>query len=322
MSYLNHPPFEHPEVLCLGETMVLVTPERAEPLVQAESFRLGIGGAESTVALYLAELGHPTSWISQVGNDPLGDRLIRILDRYGVDTSRVRVAPHAPTGVYFKDPSDDGTTTVYYYRSGSAASQMSENILDGISFESVRAVHVSGITAGLSASCRSLLWTVFRRARDAGVKVSFDVNYRPGVWSGSEAAPVLLNLAREADVVFVGRDEAEKLWGTASPETIAAYIQAPGLLIVKDGDVGATEFTTGTKTFVPAHAVDVVEAVGAGDAFAAGYLSVLLRGGAPDDRLRKGHDLAARALSSVSDFVPADGIMPAIANKTHMKETT
>lgn len=296
-------PGGRPEVLCLGETMVLVTPERAEPLVRAETFRLGIGGAESNVALYLAELGHPTSWISQVGDDPLGERLLRTLNSFGVDTATVRTVPHAPTGVYFKDPHEHGTT-VYYYRAGSAASQMSEAILEDLSFDTVRAVHVSGITAGLSPSCRSLLTAVFQQAREAGTIVSFDVNYRPGVWSVADAAPVLLDLARQADIVFVGRDEAETLWGPDTAESIAAYVGAAGHLVVKDGEVGATEFTPDSTTFLPAHRVEVVEAVGAGDAFAAGYLSVLLRGGAPEDRLRMGHDLAARALTSVNDFVP------------------
>ena len=292
------------EILCLGETMVLVTPERVEPLAQAETVRLGVGGAESTVALYLAELGHPTSWVSQVGNDPLGERLLHTLNNHGVDTSKVRVSPHAPTGVYFKDPRDHGTN-VYYYRAGSAASQMSEAILEDLSFDAVRLIHVSGITAGLSASCHSLLAAIFRRAKDVSTTISFDVNYRPGVWSVADAAPVLLDLARQADVVFVGRDEAEILWGPSTAEDIASYVKATGHLVVKDGDTGATEFTPDSSTFEPAHHVQVVEAVGAGDAFAAGYLSVMLRHGTSPERLQMGHDLAARALTSVNDFVPA-----------------
>lgn len=293
-----------PEVICLGETMVLVGPVDARPLAEAELFTLGVGGAESTVALYLTERGHPTEWVSQVGADPLGRRLVSTLERHGVGTAHVGVLEEAPTAVYFKDPGEDGTR-VHYYRSGSAASRMGPEILDAIPLEQARVVHVSGITAALSPSCALLLEAVFRRARRGGTLVSFDVNYRPNLWGVAEAAPVLLDLARRADIVFVGRDEAQTLWGTTDADSVRELIHGAGILVVKDGAVGATEYTpAGESTFLAAPRVEVVEEVGAGDAFASGYLSALLRGAGASEKLRVGHELASRALSSVHDFVP------------------
>jgi 2-dehydro-3-deoxygluconokinase len=297
-------PAVSPEVLCIGESMILVTPVEPTPLETAEQFALHVGGAESTVALYLAERGHRAAWLSQVGDDPLGRRMLAAVGRHGVDTSLVRVDPGAPTGVYFKDPGPEATR-VYYYRAGSAASRMSGANLDGIDWSDTRVVHVSGITAGLSTSCRELLTTAHTAARRHGALVSFDVNYRPGVWSVAEAAPVLLDLARHADVVFIGRDEAERLWGMGEPGAVAELIDAPVRLVVKDGPVGATEVAPDAEpVFVPARRVEVVEVVGAGDAFAAGYLSELLHGSAPAARLDAGHDLAARSLSSTHDYLP------------------
>jgi 2-dehydro-3-deoxygluconokinase len=293
-----------PEVLCIGESMILVTPVEPAPLETAEQFALHVGGAESTVALYLADRGHRAAWLSQVGDDPLGRRMLAAVGRYGVDTSAVQVVPDAPTGVYFKDPGR-GSTRVYYYRAGSAASRMSGANLADVDWSATRVVHVSGITAGLSASCRELLDAVYAAARRHGVLISFDVNYRPGVWSVPEAAPVLLDLARRADVVFVGRDEAERLWEVGEPSALAALLDAPVRLVVKDGEVGATEVMAGDEpVFVPSHRIEVVEVVGAGDAFAAGYLSQLLGGATAAERLAAGHDLAARSLSSTHDYLP------------------
>lgn len=290
-----------PEVLCLGETMALVAPAEAEPLETAQSFILSAGGAESTVALYLAGAGHRTAWLSRVGDDPLGRRLLNQLRAHGVDTSLVGADSGAPTGVYFKDPGESATT-VYYYRSGSAASRMGPPALHGIGWAGLPLLHLSGITAGLSPSCRALLDAAFTTARTHDTLVSFDVNHRPGLWSAEEAGPVLAEYARQADIVFVGRDEAETLWGTGDPAELYVALGAPRHLVVKDGAVGATDVSAASTVFVSAHPVEVVEVVGAGDAFAAGYLSGLLSGEEPAARLTRGHVLATRALSSVHDF--------------------
>lgn len=297
-----------PDVLCLGETMTLVAPVDATPLTDAELFTLHIGGAESTVALYLSELGHDVAWASAVGNDPLGKRLVAEVGSHGVDTSLVRFLDEAPTGVYFKDP-DDGATTVHYYRRGSAASTMSPAFLRGLPLRDVPMVHVSGITPGLSETCLAMMHALFEICIGSPTRISFDVNYRPGVWGTERASAILLDFARRADVVFVGRDEAAALWDTADADSIAALINSAAhrvqTLVIKDGGIGATEMTARATTFVAAQAVDVVEVVGAGDAFAAGYLSGLLDGKDAHARLSMGHALAARALSSINDFVPA-----------------
>lgn len=292
-----------PEVLCLGETMVLVTPVEPRPLAEGELFRLAVGGAESNVALSLANLGHRTSWASRLGDDPLGQRVLTALTKGGVDTSHVVRDAIRPTGVYFKDPGL-ARTAVHYYRKDSAAACMSPADLARLPLDDFALLHVSGVTAALSASCRELLESLLDRDRPAGTRLSFDVNYRPALWRTDEAAPVLLDLARRADVVFVGLDEARTLWGTDSPAEVRKLIDTADTLVVKDEAVGATEYACDGERFVPSLEVNVVEPVGAGDAFAAGYLSGMLQDRCARDRLRLGHALAAWALSSTSDFVP------------------
>ena len=286
-------------LLAIGETMAMVTPVVAAPVVEADVFLVDAGGAESNVAAHVAALGHRALWFSRLGADALGRRVARQLAARGVDVSRVDFDDAHPTGLYVKDPGNG----VLYYRRGSAAAHLAEADADAVSFEGVDLLHVSGITAAISASAASFLSRVIARAREQGVTVSFDVNHRAPLWDAASAAPVLLELARSADVVFVGRDEAETLWGTASPSDVRALLPDVPELVVKDGDVGATAFVGADAVFEPALVVELVEAVGAGDAFAGGYLAGLLSGDAIADRLRAGHERAARTLQTTTDSI-------------------
>lgn len=291
-----------PALIAIGETMVLIAPRDATPLADAEDVRLSIGGAESNVAAHVAALGQHAAWVGALGDDVLGHRVQRTISAQGVDTRWVRFDADAPTGVYFKDPGRG----VHYYRAGSAASRMTpESVLD-VPLEDAAVVHVSGITPALSAGCAAMIDAVIERVAAAGGTLSFDVNHRAALWPASVAAPALLDLADRSDIVFVGLDEAETLWGTRTADDVRALISAPARLVVKDGDVGATEFSADGTVFQPAIPTEVVEAVGAGDAFAAGYLAGLLAGEPASERLRGGHRRAHLVLQSTDDVVGTD----------------
>jgi 2-dehydro-3-deoxygluconokinase len=288
-----------PRLITIGETMMMFVPAGAESLATSEEVHLHAGGAESNVACHVARMGLSSAWVSVVGDDVFGHRIRRSIEGHGVDTRWVTFDPAAPTGVYFKDPGNG----VLYYRSGSAASRMSPATVASIPLEGADVVHLSGITPALSASCAALVDMVFERVAASSATLSFDVNYRPTLWSDVAAAPVLRALASRADIVFVGLDEAQALWGCSTADDVRALLPEPERLVVKDGDVGATEFGTDGRAFEPAIPTEVLEAVGAGDAFAAGYLAALLRGEATTDRLRTGHERARLVLRSTSDFV-------------------
>ncbi|MBB5155574.1 sugar kinase [Saccharopolyspora phatthalungensis] len=288
------------EVLCLGETMSLVAPAAPVSLEQAPAFTLSAGGAESNVAIHLASLGHRVGWASRVGADPLGRRMVASIAAAGVDTGLVEICSDAPTGVYFKDPAPHGTE-VYYYRAGSAASTMDEKFLSDEQLDAPRLLHISGITPALSATCDRLVRRLL--SRDRRSLITFDVNYRPALWPVEQAGPRLRELAQLADIVFVGLDEATTLWGVETPDEVRKLLDGPGVVVVKDGADAAYALSTGTVV-VSAPKVDVVEPVGAGDAFAAGYLSGLLRGEDGVRCLRLGHILAAHSLLSTEDHMP------------------
>lgn len=292
------------DVVALGESMVTFLPSRAGRLADVPSFDRGIGGAESNVACALAAAGHRTRWVSRVGADGFGDHLVETIARYGVDTGSVGRDPHRPTGIYFRTADDRDTDAheVLYYRAGSAASAMSTANIDQAALRSGYLLHLSGITAALSTDCLDLLRALTDTAKGTD-GVSFDVNYRPGLWpdGGQE---VLLDLARGADLVFVGEDEAAEAWGvTGGPDAIRAALPEPQLLVVKRGADGAVAYgSSGARYEEPAPRVDVVAAVGAGDAFAAGFLSATLRKLPVGQRLRHGHLMAAAALTVPGDL--------------------
>ncbi|MDH2442846.1 sugar kinase [Amnibacterium sp. CER49] len=285
------------DVLAVGEAMVLITPEGR--LSDADTFRADVAGAESNVALHLAALGRPVGWAGGLGDDALGFRVRRRLEAAGV-TVFAAPASAAPTGVMFKDPHPGGSV-VSYYRRGSAASQLGAGFAKLLPLADARVVHLSGVTPALAPGCAKLADAIVSRARSCGTTVSFDVNFRPRLWPADRAAAVLLRLARAADIVFVGRDEAAALWATDDPDSIRSLLGGPHTVIVKDGAVGATEYLGAESTFVPAPVIEVVEQVGAGDAFAAGYLSAWLAGSPSADRMTTGHSVAALAMSTVFD---------------------
>jgi 2-dehydro-3-deoxygluconokinase len=171
-------------------------------------------------------------------------------------------------------------------------------------------LHLSGITAALSEDCLRLLRELTAPGPSRPL-VSFDVNYRPALWPDADGPRVLLELARRADIVFVGDDEARAAWGLHGGAALLEALPEPAVVVVKYGPGGATAFdrTTdgmedadGTATTVRAPKVDVVAHVGAGDAFAAGFLSGTLRGLPVRDRLRHGHLFAAAALAASGDL--------------------
>jgi 2-dehydro-3-deoxygluconokinase len=296
------------DIVCVGESMVVLTPDPLGALASAETLRRGAGGAESNVAGYLAPLGVRVAWASRVGADPFGAFVHATIAAAGVDCRWVTTDPDAPTGIYFKDPGRG----VHYYRRGSAASRLGPPLWNVVTPAAPRWLHLTGITPALSDSCRALVEAALYERAVPGAAVSFDVNYRPALWEPGTAAPVLRDLASRADLVLVGLDEAEALWGCATADDVRALLPAPPTLVVKDGAVGATAFGADGRVFVPANAVEVVEPVGAGDAFAAGYLFGTLRNLPPEARLRLGHTLAAAALGSTGDTgaaPPADVLL-------------
>jgi 2-dehydro-3-deoxygluconokinase len=293
------------DVLCLGESMALFVPAEDGPPERVRTWTRTVGGAESNVACHLAGLGVASAWVSAVGDDAFGRAVVDFVGGYGVDVSRVRFDPDRPTGLYVKE-SDASGSPVRYYRRGSAASGMGPELVADLPLDGVQVVHTSGITPALSDSCLALMRELVALTRKTHL-LSFDLNWRPKLWAGRDPA-VLRELAAAADIVLVGADEAETVWGAGDPDAIRKLLPEPATLVVKQAERGATLIEHDPDTgadrpavFQPALRVDVVEPVGAGDAFAAGFLAATLSGEHPGRRLRAGHLQAAAVLRTHDD---------------------
>ncbi|AYF79288.1 sugar kinase [Nocardia yunnanensis] len=304
--------------------MLIATPG---PLADSLVFERGAGGAEANVACVLSRLGVPTGWLSRVGDDGFGRYLIRQLGERGVDTTAVTVDATRPTGMYVKErgngsghPDDlpAGASRMLYYRSGSAASALSPADLAAASalLEQAELIHFTGITTALSPSATELTDALLTQPR-RGRLLSFDLNYRPALWARrtESAADILARHIGGSDVVFLGADEAEEVFGIGDADRLRAAFPQPRHLIVKNDRHSVTGFLGADRLEVPALTLEVTERIGAGDAFAGGYLAALLHGRPHEQLLRFGHLCAAAALTGAGDIaeLPAVPVLEALA---------
>ena len=297
-----------PRAVCVGEAMIMFAGDAGGPLEDVETFRRSVGGAECNVAGGLAALGVATSWISRLGDDGFGRHVLRDLQERDVEVGGVEEDPDRPTGLYVKH-SMDGRSRMHYYRSGSAASAMDPAFLDrpGVRtrLESADLVHTTGITAAISTTAADMLERLAALRVNDDFLLSVDLNWRPALWRDKDPEP-LWRLLRVADVVLIGADEAQVFASTSDPGELRELLGPRSTLVMKDDAHTALVLEPdGRRTEVPALTVEVVEPVGAGDAFAAGFLAGTLQGLPMAQRLRLGHLGAAAVLA-----VPEDHAAP------------
>ncbi len=292
-----------PGIVTLGETMALLWPPEVGPLRHAPVLRLGVAGAESNLAVGAVRLGVPATWLGRVGDDEFGRLVTATLRGQGVTTTAV-VDPGAPTGLMVKERRTARATRVLYYRSGSAGSRLGPDDVDPAVITGARVLHVTGITPALSDSARAAVFAAVEEARGAGVTVSLDLNHRSALWSADEAGPVLRELVRRADVVSATEEEARLVVDAADDRALVAGLAAlgPRHVLLKQGAAGSLSGIDDRLYRVPARTVTVVDPVGAGDAFGAGYLSGLCRGLDAEERLRLATTAGAFAVSVPGDW--------------------
>jgi 2-dehydro-3-deoxygluconokinase len=295
----------HPDVTTLGEVLAVFLATDPVGLGRSASFGLTIAGAEANVAVGLARLGHGVAFAGRVGSDALGRRALRELRAEGVDTTRVVVDDSRPTGLIVRDAPAVGVTEVVYHRSGSAGSALCVEDLDLATIGRSRLLHVTGITAALSPSAFDACATAMRTARDAGVTVSFDPNVRRRIGTQAGWTSLVETLAPLADIVLVGADDASYVLPVHDLPSVDAWFRAHGAdtIVWKDGARGAVEINPRDGTVdQPALSVAVRDAVGAGDAFAAGWISGWLDGEDAAVRLRRGAAAAASVVATLGDL--------------------
>lgn len=268
-----------PDVVTLGETMVMFSPGGQGPLRYINEFHKRLAGSESNVAIGLCRLGHTAGWISRLGQDEFGQYILKELRGEGVDVSQVKIDEQAPTGIMFKEIRSGYETRVSYYRKGSAASQMNKEDLDQEYIGKAKILHITGITPALSPTCRDTVYRAIEIAKSYGILISFDPNIRLKLWSIDQARKILIEIIPKCDIVLPGLDEAELLLGTSGVEDSIDRLLQLGVkkIAVKVGAEGCWVADANEKCQISGfNPGQIIDPIGAGDAFAAGFLSGIL----------------------------------------------
>jgi 2-dehydro-3-deoxygluconokinase len=296
-----------PEVISLGETMVLLYPrDLSASLADVRELVVDVAGADSNFAIAMSRLGFRTGWISRVGGDPLGELVLNTIRHEGVDTSQVVVDPTHPTGLYVKyHPQRDGQPAVIYYRHGSAASSLNPNDVKPEYFTAARVLQVSGMTNALSRSCEEAVVRAIDLARKNNARVCLDLNLRLRLWSLTQARQILDRLLPAVSILSGTEEEYLQFFEKTRlvDALMDAHRRGPRTVVATRGARGAVALVGGRIVshpgFVPPRVVDTV---GAGDGFNAGFVASLLRGAEPEEALRVANRIGAAAVTTPGDF--------------------
>ncbi len=295
------------DVLCIGESLGLIVPERIGRLAHVRGMNLSFGGAESNVAIGVARLGGSAGWAGRVGADGLGDLIVREIRAEGVEV-HAALDDSAATALMIKERPRPGASRVTYYRSVQAGSRLTPDDIPAGRVEEARILHVTGISAGLGASTTAAVHAAIDRARAAGVVVSFDVNHRSALWrDGGDAGAAYRRIAARADLVFAGDDEAQLMTGESETDAQLAAIRELGAdgAVIKLGAAGAVALLGEERIERRALRVDVVDTVGAGDAFVAGWLTETARDASLAERIDTAIACGAVACTAEGDWEAA-----------------
>jgi 2-dehydro-3-deoxygluconokinase len=271
------------DLVTIGETMVAMAPQEVGSLKYSNNFSKYIAGAESNVAIGVKRLGFNSGWISKLGKDPLGDYVEFFVRGEGVDVSQVRRDEKHRTGLLIKEMHTTKEPKVFYYRDNSAASHLSKADINEDYIKSAKHLHLTGITPALSQSAQKAFFEALRVARENKLRISFDPNLRLKLWdTKEEMKKLILEIIPQVNVLLPGVEEGKILLGLSDPEEIIKgfyEMMEPGSLIVlKIGSKGALYYQGDQIKHVEPYVVDnIVDLIGAGDAFAAGLISGLLK---------------------------------------------
>lgn len=304
------------DIVCLGEVLIDMFPaELGRPLAQVSAFRPKPGGAPANVAVAARRLGRTSAFVGKVGDDAFGHHLADVLSAEGVDVSGVRYDPEVRTGLAFIAMPDENNYDILFYRNPGADMRLRTDELDQALLSSARAFHFGSISL-IQEPSRSATLRAVEIARQAGALISFDVNYRPDLWSRVEARARVLDALPLVDLLKINEVETDILGGTddLSQVTESLLDEGPAVCVVTLGPEGSYFRTTDGGEHVPAFSVDTVDATGCGDAFIAALLCQLVSSGDWRDQLsvERMRDVlryanAAGALTSLTQ-----GVIPAL----------
>jgi len=304
------------DVVTFGEAMLRLSPPHFARLEQTHSLDVEIGGSELNVAVAVSRLGMSSAWISRLSDNSLG-RMVRNRAReLGVDVSHVIFSDQGRQGLYFVEyGAAPRASSVLYDRGNSAMSRVQPGEVDWKKILSrAKLFHVSGITPALSPAAAETTALAMKVAKEAGCLVSYDLNYRKKLWSPSEAKKCQEPLMKLVDIITTTEEDTGVVFGIReenyqkAAETLAKTFGFKAVAITLREDLSvwknnwtAIAYADGKIYSDRLYTVEIVDRVGAGDSFTAGFIYGYLTGGA-EKGLKYGNALSALKHSMPGDF--------------------
>ncbi len=294
------------DVITLGETMIRLSPQNYERIEFANQIDFRIGGSESNVAVALARLGLKVGWISKLTDNSLGRKIENELKRWSVNLDSVIWTPDYRVGTYYAEfGTDPRPTNIIYDRQFSAFSHITIKEIDWTYLESCKLFHTSGITAALSQNCEDLVVKCLQFIKEKGKITSFDLNYRSKLTSAEQMQHKLERILPNIDIFFSSErdlDQVLKLEGDFR-EKSSKLLKEFGLkvVILTRGPNPPIILEENGKEFLgKGYRPQIVDRIGAGDAFDAGFLFGYLSGS-----LEMGLEYG-EAMSALKFSIPGD----------------
>lgn len=269
------------DVITIGDAMIAMCPSQKGPIMFCNTFERKLGGAELNVVIGCARLGLKSGWISRLGNDDFGRHIVKTVRGEGVDISEVKLVDEYPTSVYFREVLSDGSSRSFYYREKSPTSTMKSEELNEEYIKQAKVLHITGVFPSITKNNQEIILEAVKLAKKHNLVVSFDPNIRLKMWTKEEAKAYIEKLLPNVDILLIGDEEIEIILGDTTIEDAIKTFHGYGIekVIVKKGAKGA--LGSDGKNVYEVDAIKpkaLVDTVGAGDGFAAGFLTSLVQG--------------------------------------------
>lgn len=274
-------------------------------LSDINSYNFSVAGAELNVAVGMARLGQKVGYYTKLGDDPFGRRVLDVLRKNKISTELIAILKEKPTGMMLKAKVSEGDPSIFYFRKNSAASTINTDDIMALDLEGYHAVHMTGITPAISESTKDAAFMLLRRAKNRGIRLSFDPNLRPMLWPDEKSMrETVQKIAFQSDLFLPGIKEVVQLTGILEPEAAAEFYLNRGVraIVIKLGANGAYYDDGRERGYVSGYKVEkIVDTVGAGDGFAAGVLSGLDEGLSLGQAVQWGNGVGALQLACAGD---------------------
>jgi 2-dehydro-3-deoxygluconokinase len=286
------------KIVVFGEALATFVADDILPLERAERYSRSAGGVGIDVAIELSRLGHNTGWLSRLGSDPLGYYVLQALQQAGLDTTRILLDDHHPTGFQLKSREDADNAAASCFRTGTALSYIMPADDDDAYIGYADHLHVTGIPPVLSENGREYTYHILEQARKAGISSSFDPLFSANLWANEqEMRDAIHTIATIVDIVFINEhDSVPAIGGTTLEEHVGYYLdRGVKMVVVYAAGNGAYLFTHKRRYSVPAFSAQhkVKAATRVRDGFVAGVLHALLEKQPSENWLEQGNAMAA-----------------------------